>query len=279
MACSNWRRNRIRLRCSRLGGATWTRQPTADVFIKVEDEDPSQPRRKKSSMVNLRFLKTTLRFPGRDDGLVPFRPLFKLGEGGNPIGSVLWHDYEAPRTGYISKFVSDPEAEETAQRIERPKDAGPNWSKPTRSYDKLILRRGTTKECGFTAYGSGPDAEAAFQRLIETGWIFVRHSAYFRIHSKRLESGEVIGMHGVMDTDAIAKWCIDTKPDLHVEVRLRYKLNPDLGSRSLEWNGINLSKPYSRDPNAPSDYMIGVSPSDKARVEELNRHSDSATCP
>ena len=181
---------------------------------------------------------------------MPFRPLFRIGEGDrDPIGSALWHDYEAPLSRYVAKFVSDPEAEEAAQHLERPKDAGPGWYKPTRSSDKLILRRGTAIECGFTAYGTGPDAEAAFQRLLETGWVYVRPAAYFRIRSKRLESGEIVGMHGVMDTDAISRWRVGTE-ELYVGIRLRYKLNPDTGSRSLEWNGTNLSK--KREDNVPN---------------------------
>ena len=194
-----------------------------DAYIRVDTLDGKIPEKgyEYSRMNNLRV---TVRFPNEGEGMIKF-PHFM----GTPVtipyrnaGSVLWHDHEAPETGYAKTVAFGSLNDE-----EISKGVACTQADPSRY--------------GFTAY---EDRDAFGRLLAFATW---QEAAYLKIRS-----GDKAGaLYAVFNYGITANWIYYvTKESVGVSgfnhvpvIHMRYKLNPVRGDRNLEWNGVNLLSP------------------------------------
>lgn len=192
-----------------------------DAYIRVDATDDRRPV-KVHEYSRMKNLRVTVRFPNEGDGMIKF-PHFM----GTPVtipyrnaGSALWHDHEAPESGYAREVTF-----ESLNDEELSKGVACDKAEPGRY--------------GFTAYTD----KDAFARLLPffATW---QEAAYLKIRTGRGEPGKPSDMYAVFHYGITANWMGGYSPE-HPDaptpcIQMRYKLNPARGDRSLEWNGVNL---------------------------------------
>lgn len=201
-----------------------------DAYIRVDTLDGKVPE-KRHEFIRMNNLRISVRFPNDGDGMIKF-PHFM----GTPVsipyrnaGSVLWHAHEAPESGYVREVTFQSlNDEEISQGVACTK-ADPGLY-------------------GFMAY----EDKEAFRRLLP--FASFQEAAYLKIRST---NGNEKSMYAVMHYGITADWMgsysenstANPVPTIH----MRYKLNPTLGDRNLEWNGVNLLAPQSGRDTWPKD--------------------------